>query len=195
MTIEIDHISLSVADYDKAKAFYAAALAPMRISVLMEFPMDGGSAVSGLGADGKAFLWISGGGKEAPRAHIAIRAENEAQVDAFYAAPRAAGGSDNGAPGPRPHYHENYYSAYVLDPEGNNIEAVIHTHGLKAKPVRAGRAAKAGAGRKAAKKVSSRAASKKPAKRAAAKKPAKRAAAKRPTTRKKPAMRGKKKAR
>jgi catechol 2,3-dioxygenase-like lactoylglutathione lyase family enzyme len=195
MTIEIDHISLSVADYEKAKAFYAAALAPMRISVMMEFPMDGGSSVAGLGADGKPFLWISDGGKTAQPAHIAIRAEDEAQVDAFYAAAMAAGGTDNGAPGPRPHYHQNYYAAFVLDPDGNNIEAVIHTHGLKAKPARAARAGKSVGGRKAARKAGSRAASKKPTRRSAAKKPVKRAAAKRPTTRKKPTARGKKKAR
>jgi hypothetical protein len=107
----------------------------------------------------------------------------------------AAGGTDNGAPGPRPHYHQNYYAAFVLDPDGNNIEAVIHTHGLKAKPARAARAGKTVGGRKTARKAGSRAASKKPTRRAAAKKPMKRAAAKRPTTRKKPTARGKKKAR
>ena len=78
------------------------------------------------GADGKPFLWIASGGKAAPRVHVAIRAESRAQVDAFYKAALAAGGKDNGKPGLRPHYHATYYGAFVLDPDGNNIEAVTH---------------------------------------------------------------------
>jgi catechol 2,3-dioxygenase-like lactoylglutathione lyase family enzyme len=163
MTIEIDHISLSVADFDKAKAFYAAALAPLRIGVLMEFPMDNGEKVMGLGADGKAFLWISGGGK-ATHAHIALRAESRDQIDAFHRAALAAGGADNGAPGLRPHYHANYYAAFVLDPEGHNIEAVMHAaparRATKAKAAVA-RGRKAGKAKPAAKRKP--AAKKKPA--------------------------------
>jgi catechol 2,3-dioxygenase-like lactoylglutathione lyase family enzyme len=175
MTIEIDHISLSVLDYEKAKAFYTAALAPLRVGVLMEFPMDNGSKVAGLGADGQAVLWISGGEKATPRVHIALRAESRGQVDAFHAAAIAAGGLDNGGPGIREMYAPTYYAAYILDPEGHNIEAVTHA------PV----AAKAA--RKPAKMVAAQ----------PAKKVAKKAAAKRAAARKKPvakkAKKGKKK--
>jgi len=121
MTIEIDHIGLSVSDYEKAKAFYLAALQPLRVVKIMEFPEG-----LGLGADGKPFLWLAPGAKQTPHAHIAFRAESRAQVDAFYKAAIAAGGKDNGAPGLRPHYHQHYYGAFVFDPDGNNIEAVTH---------------------------------------------------------------------
>ena len=128
MTIEIDHIGLSVADFEAAKRFYAAAFGPLRMSVIMEFGKDvtGDHPVAGLGADGKPFLWISGGGKTSPHTHVAIRAETRAQVDAFYAAALAAGGTDNGPPGIRAMYHPNYYGAFVLDPDGHNIEACCH---------------------------------------------------------------------
>jgi catechol 2,3-dioxygenase-like lactoylglutathione lyase family enzyme len=173
MTIELDHMSLSVADIERAKKFYAAALAPLRMSVLMEFPMDNGSKVMGLGADGKPFLWISGGG-QATHTHIALRVESRAQVDAFHAAAIAAGGKDNGGPGVREMYHPHYYAAFVLDPEGHNLEAVVHT------PPGAAKAA-----RKPAKKASAKSA-RKPAKRAAAKparNPVRKAAAKKPAKR------------
>jgi len=128
MTIEIDHIGLSVTDFDAAKKFYVAALAPLRMSVIMEFPasVTGDVPVAGIGADGKPFFWISGGGKTTPHVHLAFRAESRAQVDAFYAAAIAAGGKDNGGPGVRELYHPNYYGAFILDPEGHNIEAVSH---------------------------------------------------------------------
>jgi catechol 2,3-dioxygenase-like lactoylglutathione lyase family enzyme len=128
MTIEIDHIGLSVTDFDAAKKFYAAALAPLRMSVIMGFPADvtGDFPVAGIGADGKPFFWITGGGKTTPHVHLAFRAESRAQVDAFHAAAIAAGGKDNGGPGIRELYHPNYYGAFILDPEGHNIEAVAH---------------------------------------------------------------------
>jgi catechol 2,3-dioxygenase-like lactoylglutathione lyase family enzyme len=128
MTIDIDHTSLSVSDYEAAKAFYAAALAPLRVTVMMEFPasVTGSADVCGLGADGKPFFWLANAGKTTPRIHIAFRAETRAQVDAFYAAAIAAGGTDNGGPGLRPMYHPNYYGAFVLDADGHNIEAVCH---------------------------------------------------------------------
>jgi catechol 2,3-dioxygenase-like lactoylglutathione lyase family enzyme len=128
MTIDIDHTSLSVSDYEAAKKFYAAALAPLRVAVMMEFPasVTGSVDVCGLGADGKPFLWLANAGKTTPRVHIAFRAESRAQVDAFYAAAMAAGGTDNGGPGLRPMYHPNYYGAFVLDADGHNIEAVCH---------------------------------------------------------------------
>jgi catechol 2,3-dioxygenase-like lactoylglutathione lyase family enzyme len=178
MTIEIDHMSLSVGDYDRAKAFYDAALKPLRGGVLMEFPMDDGTKVMGLGADGKPFLWVSGGGK-VPHQHIALRAETREQVDAFHAAAVAAGGTDNGAPGLRPHYHANYYAAFVLDPEGHNIEAVSHAAPKVRRAKSAGRSRSAKTGAKRAR------ATKKPAKRSAkpaARKPARKLARK-PATR------------
>lgn len=126
MTIEIDHISLSVSDYEAAKKFFAAALKPLRVEIVKEFPasVTGSVDFAGLGADGKPFLWLVSGGKTTPRVHLAFRAETRAQVDAFYEAAIAAGGTDNGEPGLRPIYHPDYYGAFVLDFDGNNIEAV-----------------------------------------------------------------------
>jgi predicted lactoylglutathione lyase len=77
----------------------------------------------------KPDFWINEGTPQTPRVHLAFRAENRAQVDAFYAAAIAAGGTDNGKPGLRPHYHPDYYGAFVLDPDGHNVEAVCHTPG------------------------------------------------------------------
>jgi catechol 2,3-dioxygenase-like lactoylglutathione lyase family enzyme len=127
MTIEIDHLGLSVSDYEAAKKFYTAALAPLRMTAIMEFPAEdaGGAPVVGFGADGKPFLWLSGGGPTT-HVHIAIRAETRDQVDAFYAAAMAAGARDNGGPGVREMYHPNYYGAFVLDADGHNIEACCH---------------------------------------------------------------------
>ena len=129
MTIEIDHTSLSVSDYAAAKAFYAAALAPLRVSVLMEFPasVTGNFDICGLGADGKPFFWLANAGRTTPRVHIAFKAETRAQVDEFHAAALAAGAEDNGAPGLRPMYHPNYYGAFVIDADGHNVEAVCHS--------------------------------------------------------------------
>jgi len=123
----IDHTGLNVSDYQKSKAFYVAALAPLGYQVVMELPSsivpDGGM---GLGVPPKPDFWVAGGKPNVPPLHVAFRAENRAQVDAFYKAALAAGGRDNGPPGPRPHYHANYYGAFVLDPDGHNIEAVCH---------------------------------------------------------------------
>jgi len=129
MTIEIDHTSLSVSDFEAAKRFYTAALKPLRVEVIMEVPAEvtGSVDVAGLGADGKPFFWLADAGKTTPRVHLAFRAENRAQVDAFHAAALAAGATDNGAPGPRPIYHPNYYGAFVRDADGHNIEAVCHS--------------------------------------------------------------------
>jgi catechol 2,3-dioxygenase-like lactoylglutathione lyase family enzyme len=124
----IDHMSLSVADFAGMLAFYEQALGPLGIKAMMRLGKaeTGGIDLAGLGRE-KPFLWIASAGKTEPRMHIAIRADNHAEVDAFYAAAMAAGGTDNGAPGPRPHYHANYYGAFVIDPEGHNLEAVCHT--------------------------------------------------------------------
>jgi catechol 2,3-dioxygenase-like lactoylglutathione lyase family enzyme len=124
----IDHTSLSVSDLAAAKAFYAAALRPLGISVQMEFSkqVTGSVDVAGFGVAGKPFFWLAGAGKTTPALHIAFSANNRAEVDAFYKAAIAAGGKDNGAPGIRAQYHPTYYGAFVLDADGNNIEAVCH---------------------------------------------------------------------
>jgi catechol 2,3-dioxygenase-like lactoylglutathione lyase family enzyme len=123
----IDHMGLKVADLDAMISFYEKALAPFGIKVLMRVgkELTGVANAAGLGRE-KPFLWFSDMGQTTPPTHIAIRAENREEVDAFYKAAMAAGGQDNGAPGLRPHYHPNYYGAFVLDPEGHNLEAVCH---------------------------------------------------------------------
>jgi catechol 2,3-dioxygenase-like lactoylglutathione lyase family enzyme len=124
----IDHIGLAVKDMDRAKAFYIGALKPLGIGVIMQVTAEqtGADAHAGFGKDDKAFFWIGTGNKPRGGAHVAFTAQTRAEVDSFYRAALAAGGRDNGAPGPRPHYHEHYYGAFVLDPDGNNIEAVCH---------------------------------------------------------------------
>jgi catechol 2,3-dioxygenase-like lactoylglutathione lyase family enzyme len=124
----IDHIGMQVSDYDKAVAFYAAALKPLGIALIMHFPPEGpaGSATAGFGRDGKPELWISSGARVAPRVHVAFLADSRDAVTAFHHAAVSAGATDNGAPGVRAHYHQNYYGAFVIDPDGHNIEAVCH---------------------------------------------------------------------
>jgi catechol 2,3-dioxygenase-like lactoylglutathione lyase family enzyme len=171
----IDHVQVAVSDYARARDFYVKALAPLGWSLMMEFPTDGGHAAAGFGTAGKPFLWLSDTGRPAPTGHIALGAKNAGAVDAFYQAAMGAGGTDNGPPGLRPHYHAKYYAAFVRDPDGNNIEAVWHGEAEEeAAPTRR---------RTATRRASS---AKKPAtRRAAAKKPASRK-----TTPKKPAGRG-----
>jgi catechol 2,3-dioxygenase-like lactoylglutathione lyase family enzyme len=123
----IDHIGFPVSDYARSKAFYEKALAPLGYTVIMEFAeTTSGSPAIGFGRDGKPDFWIGGEGGLQGVLHVAIAADNRAMVDAFYRAALAAGGQDNGAPGLRPHYHPNYYGAFVLDPDGHNVEAVCH---------------------------------------------------------------------
>jgi catechol 2,3-dioxygenase-like lactoylglutathione lyase family enzyme len=117
----IDHIGLSVTDVAKSKAFYRSALAPLGYAVIMEFAGD-----VGFGVPPKPDFWIGGTGADVVSTHIAFRADSRKQVDAFYKAAMAADARDNGPPGLRPDYHANYYAAFVLDPDGNNIEAVCH---------------------------------------------------------------------
>lgn len=123
----IDHMGISVTSFEKAKAFYDQALSPLGAAMLYQVPMEytDGALVAGYGRDRPTF-WIAEGEKQSPPNHVALAAENRAQVDAFHTAALAAGGTDNGGPGLRPHYHEHYYGAFVLDPDGNNIEAVCH---------------------------------------------------------------------
>lgn len=121
----IDHIGFSVSDYPRAKAFYEKALAPLGYVLIMEVQQDANDApAAGFGAGGKPDFWIGGEGGLNKPVHIAITAQDRPTVDAFYKAAIAAGAKDNGPPGPRRHYHANYYGAFVLDPDGHNIEAV-----------------------------------------------------------------------
>ena len=119
----LDHVGFGVSDYATSKAFYEQALAPLGLSLMME-PRTG---VGGFGDGRRPFFWIDTRGSAAERAvHVAFATQDRATVDAFHAAALAAGGTDNGAPGVRPIYHPGYYGAYVLDPDGNNVEAVCH---------------------------------------------------------------------
>ena len=119
----LDHISISVSDFDRSKSFYDRALRPLGITRLYAE----GERSAGYGISPKAFFWI--GWRDTPRmgAHIAFTAQDRATVDRFYEEAIAAGGVDNGAPGLRPNYHPGYYGAFVLDPDGYNIEAVCHS--------------------------------------------------------------------
>ncbi|HEX8012515.1 MAG TPA: VOC family protein [Casimicrobiaceae bacterium] len=117
----IDHTGVNVTDIAKSKAFYSAALEPLGYAVIMEF----GDAV-GFGVPPKPDFWVGQSTASLVPIHVAFRAETRQQVDAFYKAAMAAGARDNGPPGLRPHYHASYYGAFVLDPDGHNIEAVCH---------------------------------------------------------------------
>jgi catechol 2,3-dioxygenase-like lactoylglutathione lyase family enzyme len=118
----LDHISVYVKDYAAAKTFYAAALQPLGYSLQMEFTEWG---VGGFGEAGKPDFWISTREQD-HNAHVAFLATSAEMVNAFYKAALAAGGKDNGAPGYRPDYSPGYYGAFIIDPSGNNIEAVYH---------------------------------------------------------------------
>jgi catechol 2,3-dioxygenase-like lactoylglutathione lyase family enzyme len=119
----LDHLGFNVSDYERSKAFYEEALAPLGIELLME-PVEG---VGGFGEGQKPYFWIATRGPAPQTAvHVAFDADDRGTVDDFHAAALAAGGTDNGAPGVRELYHPHYYGAYVLDPDGNNVEAVCH---------------------------------------------------------------------
>jgi catechol 2,3-dioxygenase-like lactoylglutathione lyase family enzyme len=123
----LDHIGIRVRDFATAKAFYTAALAPLGYGIVMELgpELNLGYVGAGFGIDRKPDFWIGAGEPTAP-IHVAFVAKDRKMVDAFHAAALAAGGKDHGAPGVRAHYHPNYYGAFVLDADGNNIEAVCH---------------------------------------------------------------------
>lgn len=125
----LDHVGATVSDLARSRAFYDAALGPLGIAVIMEVTPEqtGGGGHLGYGSNGRPYFWVGTGGAVTGRLHVALSAPNRKAVDAFHAAALAAGGRDNGAPGLRPHYHPNYYGAFVLDPDGLNIEAVCHT--------------------------------------------------------------------
>src|SRR5262245_47417052 len=125
----IDHVGFPVSDYARSKAFYTKALAPLGYALIMEVTAqqtESGAPAAGFGVGGKPDFWIGGEGGLQMAMHIAIATKDRAAVDAFHKAALAAGGKDNGAPGLRPHYHPNYYGAFVLDPDGHNVEAVCH---------------------------------------------------------------------
>jgi catechol 2,3-dioxygenase-like lactoylglutathione lyase family enzyme len=119
----LDHVTLGVSDFEQSKSFYDRALRPLGITHLYA----DGERTAGYGIKPKAFFWI--GWSETPQtgAHIAFTAPDRLTVDRFHQEAIAAGGRDNGQPGMRPHYHPNYYGAFVLDPDGHNIEAVCHS--------------------------------------------------------------------
>src|ERR1700730_10179101 len=119
----LDHVTIGVSDIERSKAFYDRALRPLGIERLYAE----GDAFAGYGANRKAFFWI--GRRQEPQtgAHIAFTARDRETVDAFHMEALAAGGNDNGPPGLRPHYHPNYYGAFILDPDGHNIEAVCRS--------------------------------------------------------------------
>ena len=125
----IDHVVLRTRDYDRAKAFYRAVLVTLGYTQLAELGADdAGVRTCGFGAHGKPAFWLADGPATAGEGevHVAITAPDRAAVDAFDRAALAAGGRDNGAPGPRPHYHRHYYGAFVFDLDGHNLEAVVH---------------------------------------------------------------------
>ena len=123
MAPRLDHVGLDVSDYDAIRAFYDKALAPLGMRLMME-PIE---RLGGYGDD-FPFFWI-GQRDRGPDSgvHVAIGVEDRETVDAFHEAALAAGGKDNGGPGVREIYHPRYYAAFVLDPDGNNVEAVCHT--------------------------------------------------------------------
>ena len=117
----LDHIGFQVSDFAKTKAFLLAALKPLEIEIAAE-----GEGWAMIGRGGKPQLWFGAFGAPPGPIHIAFAAANREQVRRFHAAALAAGGQDNGAPGLRPHYHADYYGAFVIGPDGHNIEAVCH---------------------------------------------------------------------
>jgi catechol 2,3-dioxygenase-like lactoylglutathione lyase family enzyme len=120
MTV-FDHIGIGVSNLETSKSFFLQALAPLGVGVVMDV-----SHAVGLGRGQKPSLWLGATGNKPLPLHIAFAAEDRRQVDEFYRSALAAGGKDNGPPGIRPHYHPNYYAAFVIGPDGHNVEAVCH---------------------------------------------------------------------
>ena len=118
-----DHVKFGVSDYAASKAFYLKALQPLGVSLVSEGPPSYGAELS---TDGKSSLCLFQTGEKPAHLHLAFQAASRRQVDDFYRAALEAGGKDNGPPGLRPNYHANYYAAFVIDPDGHNIEAVCH---------------------------------------------------------------------
>jgi catechol 2,3-dioxygenase-like lactoylglutathione lyase family enzyme len=124
----LDHVGFAISDYDRSLAFYKAALKPLGYGLVMEVPREvtGGDTHAGFGPEGRPYFWIGTGTPLSGRLHVAFAASSRADVDAFHEAALRAGGTDNGKPGLRPVYHPHYYGAFVLDPDGHNVEAVCH---------------------------------------------------------------------
>ncbi|WP_313193000.1 VOC family protein [Shinella zoogloeoides] len=118
-----DHVKFGVSDYEASKAFFLKALAPLGVAVVSEGTQAYGVEMS---SDGKVSLCFYRTEEKPAHLHLAFVAERREQVDAFHHAALEAGGEDNGAPGLRPRYHANYYAAFVIGPDGHNIEAVCH---------------------------------------------------------------------
>ena len=125
----LDHVGIKVSDFVRSKEFYRAALAPLRYQLLKETSSSAGFGVtSGHGrcTDPAGDFWVSRGEPHQPRVHVAFSARSRADVDAFFESALAAGGRSNGSPGLRAQYHADYYAAFILDPDGYNVEAVCH---------------------------------------------------------------------
>lgn len=124
----IDHLGFPVTDFARSRAFYVQALEPLGFAPVMDVTREqtGGYEGTGFGPPGRPQFWIGNGNTGGTSVHIAFVASSRSAVEAFYHAAIAAGGRDNGAPGLRAHYHPDYYGAFVLDPDGHNIEAVCH---------------------------------------------------------------------
>ncbi|MHB1101322.1 MAG: VOC family protein [Devosia sp.] len=120
----IDHVGLKVADFERSKAFYVSALGTLGVDLLDDFAI-GRDRHAGFGK-GRPTFWIGTGRNGLSGAHVAFAAASRAEVNAFYSVALSMGGRDNGAPGLRAHHHPDYYSAFVFDPDGHNIEAVCH---------------------------------------------------------------------
>jgi catechol 2,3-dioxygenase-like lactoylglutathione lyase family enzyme len=120
----IHHIDFPVTDFERSRAFYREALAPLGIGVVMDFERDNGQRLAGFGLPPDPTFWIRTGNGTGGKLHIAFLAQSRSAVDAFHEAALRAGGTDNGQPGLRPRYADHYYAAFVLDPDGHNIEAV-----------------------------------------------------------------------
>jgi catechol 2,3-dioxygenase-like lactoylglutathione lyase family enzyme len=122
----LDHIGFAVTDYERSLAFYKKALEPLGFELVVKLSPEtaAGNAHAGFGRGQRAQFWISTGEGLRGRLHVAFEAGSRGQVDAFHAAALRAGAIDNGKPGLRPQYHRDYYGAFVLDPDGHNIEAV-----------------------------------------------------------------------
>ena len=119
-----DHVKFGVSDFAASKAFFLKALEPLGVAVVSEGPPTYGVELCAKGNNTSLVLHRT---EEKPaHLHLAFTAQNRQQVEAFYRAALEAGGKDNGAPGLRPHYHANYYAAFVIDPDGHNIEVVCH---------------------------------------------------------------------
>jgi catechol 2,3-dioxygenase-like lactoylglutathione lyase family enzyme len=123
MTVILDHVGLKVADFVRSRDFYTAALGALGIKLLAEFEYDGVRS-AGYGVDRPTFWLGTGKSLRGGDSHVAFSASSRSAVESFYTVALAAGGRDNGPPGLRPHYDPDYYAAFVLDPDGNNIEAV-----------------------------------------------------------------------